>query len=70
MSTLADVQREADTLSSEEREGLIAYLVHSLHGAPLGPDDEEVRRREAEMDSGKIQPLTHDEFLKEVGRGA
>ena len=69
MPTLLDVQRQADTLSSEEREGLIAYLVHPLPGAPLGPDDKELRRRESELDSGKVQPLTHEEFLKEVGRG-
>ena len=49
MPTLVDVQRQADTLSSEEREGLIAYLVHPLPGAPLGPDGEELRRREAEL---------------------
>jgi putative addiction module component (TIGR02574 family) len=69
MPTLVDVQRQADTLSSEERVGLIAYLVHSLPGAPLGPDDDELHRREAELDSGKVQPLTHEEFLREVGRG-
>ncbi len=68
MPTLVDVQRQADTLSSEEREGLIAYLVHPLPGAPLGPDNEELGRREADLDSGEVQPLTHEEFLKEVGR--
>ena len=69
MSTLVEVQRQADALSSDERVGLIAYLVHSLPNAPLGPDDEELDRRDAEIDTGKVQVLTHEEFLKEVKRG-
>lgn len=68
MPSLVDVQRQADKLSAEERGGLIAYLLHSLPDAPRGPDDAEVARREAELDSGAVQPLTHEEFLREVGR--
>ena len=37
---------------------LLIYLLHGLDGAPLGPDDMEVNRREAEMDSGKVEPTS------------
>ena len=68
MPDLADLQRRADALTREEKEGLIAYLVSSLPDAPLGPDDAEVARREAELDSGEVEALTHEQFVKEVGR--
>ena len=69
MATLSQVQQQAAELSGEERESLLAYLIHSLPNAPLGPDDEEIKRREKEMDSGAVKGLTHDEFLKQAGRG-
>ena len=69
MATLSQVQQQAAELSGEERESLLAYLIHSLPNAPLGPDDEEIKRREKEMDSGAVEGLTHDEFLKQAGRG-
>ena len=34
----------------------------------LGPDDDEIDRREIEMDSGVVRALNHDEFLSAVGR--
>ena len=68
MASLAEVQEKAAELSSEERESLLAYLVHSLSDAVLGPDDNEVKRREEELESGAVKGLTHEEFLKEVGR--
>lgn len=70
MVIFSEIQRQAAELSREEREGLVAYLLHGLDGAPLGPDDAEVNRREAEMDSGEVEPISHAEFLKQVGRAA
>lgn len=34
---------------------------------PLGPDDEEVLRREAELDSGAVKAISHEEFLARAG---
>jgi hypothetical protein len=68
MVQLADIQRQTEELSQEDREGLVAYLLHSLAGMPQGPDDEEVDRREAEMESGAVRPISHAEFLAQVGR--
>lgn len=68
MVTLSELQKQADELSSEEREGLISYLLEQLPGAPLGADDAEVERRDQEMDSGLVDGLSHDEFRAQVGR--
>ena len=68
MVRLLDIQHQAEKLSSEDREGLLAYLIHGLTHAPVGVDDAEILQREAEMDSGAVQPVSHREFLQQVGR--
>ena len=69
MVQLADIQEQAKELSEEDRKGLVAYLLHGLSGSPSGPDNEEVGMREAEMDCGAVIPISHAEFLSQVGRG-
>lgn len=68
MVQLADVQNQVKELSEEDRKGLVAFLLHGFSGTPSGADDEEVARREAEMDSGAVTPISHSEFLAQVGR--
>ncbi|GAA5119274.1 hypothetical protein JIN84_21930 [Luteolibacter yonseiensis] len=68
MATLVEVKKAADELSAEEQAGLVAHLLASFSSAPLGPDDDEVDRREVEMDSGRVTTLSHDQFLSAVGR--
>lgn len=68
MIQLADIQNQAKELSEEDRKGLVAFLLHGFTDAPLGPDDEEVYRRDIEMDSGAVVPISHAEFLAQVGR--
>jgi len=48
MKTLIEVIHEADQLSQEDQAGLTTHLLSRFDGAPLGPDDEELARREAE----------------------
>ena len=68
MVQLVDIQKQANELSEEDREGLVAFLLHGFTGAPSGPDDEEVGRRDADMDSGAVKQISHDEFVGQVGR--
>ena len=68
MVQLADIQKQASKLSEEDREGLVAFLLHGFSSAPTGPDDDEVGRRDAEMDSGAVMPISHMDFLAQVGR--
>jgi hypothetical protein len=69
MVQLIDVRKQADELTAEDREGLLVYLLHGLRVLPEGPDDAELDRRDAEMDSEAVKPLSHEEFLCQVGRG-
>ncbi len=68
MVQLSDIQKQAEELSEEDRKGLVAFLLHGMSGLPSGPNDEELGQREAEMDSGSVTPISHAEFLSEVGR--
>lgn len=68
MAPLVALQKQADELSQEDRESLLAYLIHGLPGAPEGPDDDEVLRRDAELESGAVKAISHEEFLRQVGR--
>ena len=47
---------------------LAVHLLAKLRGAPLGPDDKELARREAEIDVGTAEFITFDELRKAVGR--
>jgi hypothetical protein len=69
MSSLIEIQKEADQLSIEERAGLVTHLLASLPSGPLGADEEEADRRDEEMDSGAVKPISHAQFVSEVGRG-
>jgi len=68
MATLLEIQREADLLSEEERAGLAAHLLSSVSKTFLGADDEEVDRRDHELDSGHVAAISHEEFIRQVGR--
>lgn len=68
MKTLTEVIRDVDQLSDEDQAGLATHLLAQLKGAPLGPDDAELERREAEIDAGAAEMLTHEELRKAVGR--
>ncbi len=68
MTSLIEIQREADQLSEEERAGLTAHLLATLSSPPLGPDDAEADRRDLELDSGAVKAISHNEFLRQVGR--
>jgi hypothetical protein len=68
MVQLADIQKQAKELSEEDRACLVAFLLHGFSGAPSGPDDDEVDKRDADMDSGSVAPISHNDFLAQVGR--
>ncbi len=68
MKTLTEVIQEADQLSQEDQAGLTTHLLSMQRGAPLGPDNDEIARRDAEIDSDTAQLLTHEQLRKAVGR--
>jgi len=66
MSTFAEVRATIDSLPEEDRLGILTHLPHTLPDPPLGASDEEVLQREADMDSGQVTPISHEEFVAHV----
>jgi putative addiction module component (TIGR02574 family) len=64
--TLSQIQQEAVALPERERIDLVRTLLDTL--PPTGTDisDEEVALRERELESGQVQPLSHEEFVRRV----
>jgi putative addiction module component (TIGR02574 family) len=70
--SLADIQNAVSDLSALERGTLAAWLLdslppHSEEDASAESVDEAARRRE-ELDSGRVQPLSSDEFWASIER--
>jgi len=65
---LAEIEQEALALSDQERATLAAKLLHTLPPPGTDVSDEEVDRRELEMDSGEVAPISHEEFVRQVQR--
>lgn len=63
---LAEIEREALTLSETDRARLAARLLDTLPPPEVIISDEEVDRRERELDSGTVQPISHEELVRRV----
>jgi hypothetical protein len=64
--TLQDIEREAHGLNAPERATLVVSLIETLGAPDSMVTDDEVDRREAEMESGAIEPMLHEEFVRRV----
>ena len=64
--SLAEVEKQALALSEEERGRLAAALLQTLPPPGTEVPDEEVWAREEEIESGRVQPISHEEFLRRV----
>lgn len=63
---LAEIEREALALSDRERASLAATLLDTLPPSGTDISDEEVERRERELDSGEVTPMLREEFVRRV----
>lgn len=72
MVTLAEIETLAYSLPESDRAKLAANLLDSLSGVLVEEDEgfAEALRRSEEMDRVPSACLTHDEFLKALGRSA
>ena len=63
---LAEIEQEALALPERERASLAAKLLDTL--PPPGTDisDDEVERRERELESGQAAAISHEEFVRRV----
>ena len=63
---LAEIQREALALSEHDRASLAVRILETLPSNLLDVSDEEVDRRNAELESGTVLPLSHEELVRRV----
>ena len=69
--TLSQIQQEAVALPERQRVDLVRTLLDTLPPGNIEISDEEIVERERQMDSGEVEPLSHEEFVRRVqaGRG-
>lgn len=63
---LQDIEQEALGLTERERTELVLSLVRTLAARGSEVTDEEVLRRDAELEAGSVEPMLHEEFARRV----
>jgi hypothetical protein len=63
---LQDIEQEALGLGESERAELVLSLMRTLAAPAEDITDEEVFRRDAELETGSVEPMLHDEFVRRV----
>jgi hypothetical protein len=66
---LQEVEQEALALSEQERAVLALSLMDTLNAPGADVSDEEVVHRDAQMESGAVAPMLHEEFIQRVQKG-
>ena len=61
-----EIEQEAKALSRKQRATLVAALLDTLPAPGTDVSDEEVARRERELESGAVAAISHGEFVRRV----
>jgi hypothetical protein len=63
---LEEIEQEALGLSEQDRAELVLSLMRTLVAPESDVTDEEAFRRDVELESGSVEPLLHEEFVRRV----
>jgi len=63
---LQESEQEALGLSERERAELVLSLARTLTAPEANISDEEVFRRDADLQTGSVEPMLHEEFVRRV----
>ena len=63
---LQNLEQEALGLSERERAELVLSLMNTLAAPESDISDEEVFRRDAELETGSTEAMIHEEFVRRV----
>jgi hypothetical protein len=63
---LQEIEQEALGLSESERAELVLSLMRTLAAPGADVTDEEVFRRDTELEAGTVEPMLHEEFVRRV----
>jgi hypothetical protein len=66
--TVAEVEKKALALTETERAHLAASLLATLPPVDSEISDEEVIQRDADLESGRAEEISHEEFVDRVER--
>ena len=64
----ADLQQAVLALPERKRASLAAKILASLPAPGTDISDEEVERRELELETGRVAAISHQEFVRSVNR--
>jgi hypothetical protein len=63
---LQEIEKEAIALPEGQRVDLVCKLLDTLPPAGTDVSDEEVAARERELESGAVESLSHEEFIRRI----
>ena len=63
---LQEIENEALGLQESERAELVLSLLTTLAPPVADITDDEVMRRDAELEAGSVAPMLHEEFVRRV----
>ena len=63
---LAEIEQEALALPERERAALAVKLLNTLPPPGTDVSDEVVGERERELESGQVEAISHEEFVRRV----
>jgi len=66
---LEEIERDALALGEGDRAALILSLMETLPAPGSDVGDDEALWRDEEIESGKVTPMSHEEFVRGVGEG-
>ena len=63
---LQDIEQQALGLSESDRAELVLSLMRTLVAPAADVTDEEVLKRDAELEAGSVEPMLHEEFVRRI----
>ncbi len=63
---LQEIEQEALGLSETERARLVLSLIGTLGSPEVDVSDAEVLKRDTDLGSGLVQPISHEDFVRQV----
>ena len=64
--SLAELQKEALDLPEKERALLVVSLLETLAREDDEVSDDEILKRDADLESGRVSEISHQEFVRRI----
>jgi hypothetical protein len=66
--SFTEIEQQARALPGPQRAALVTALLDTFPPVGAEVSDEEAMQRDREMESGQVQPISHEEFVRRVER--